>query len=243
MAKFDPGSCMEMPILHKAQLRDLRSQLEEEGEVLSGELVLLHKLQVLLDLNYDSTQVSVAKTPDLEEYPKFSSVTVQATPSLGYLLADPAWASKTLTMNSDTVEAILTVADLGDDDGDGLTNFSEAIVYNSNLNSADSDNDQSNDYFESIAGTSLTDANDYFYLQGSMNTDGFYNLEYNAKANRNYSINVSDDLINWHNWKTATATEDDITHSNIFNPSVENINGLEANSTHFFFKVDIEKQN
>ena len=54
MAKFDPASCMEMPILHKAQIRDLQSQLEEEGEVLSGELVLLHKLQVLLDLNYDS---------------------------------------------------------------------------------------------------------------------------------------------------------------------------------------------
>ena len=48
-----------MPILHKAQLRDLRSQLEEEGEVLSGELVLLHKLQVLLDLNYDSIYLRV----------------------------------------------------------------------------------------------------------------------------------------------------------------------------------------
>ena len=44
-----------MPILPKAQLRDLRSQLEAKGEVLSRELVLLQKLQVLLDsMNYDS---------------------------------------------------------------------------------------------------------------------------------------------------------------------------------------------
>ena len=48
----------------------------------------------------------------------------------------------------------------GDDDGDGVNNFYEGIIHNSNSNSTDSDNDNSSDYFEFIAGT-LTDASDY----------------------------------------------------------------------------------
>ena len=71
-----------------------------------------------------------------------------------------------------------------------------------------------------------------------MNLSGIYNIEYNSKPNRNYSISVSDDLINWYNWKTESGNGS--TQSNIFDPSVESITGLDVGSNNFFFKVDIE---
>ena len=67
-----------------------------------------------------------------------------------------------------------------------------------------------------------------------------YNLEYNTKSSREYSISVSDDLVNWYNWKTESG--DDSTHSNVFDPSVENITGLNSNSDNLFFKVNIEEE-
>lgn len=194
-----------------------------------------------LNLNYDATKVSVTKSPNLADYPKDSSVLVQATPSTGYLLSNSNWASRTLFMNEDKSYTIGTNQDTADDDGDGLNNYQEAIIYNSNLNSADSDNDNSSDYFESIAGTSLIDASDYFRLQGSMNLSGLYNLEYNSKSNRNYLIKVSDNLINWYDWKTEIGNGN--TQSNVFDPSVESITGLNSSSNNFFFRVNIEEQN
>lgn len=191
-----------------------------------------------LNLNYDSTQISVTKSPNLVNYPKDSSVLVQATPFTGYLLSNSDWASRTIFMNEDKSYTININQDTSDNDGDGLNNYQEAIIYNSDLNSTDSDNDNSSDYFESIAGTSLTDSSDFFYLQGFMNLSGIYNIEYNSKPNRNYSISVSDDLINWYNWKTESGNGS--TQSNIFDPSVESITGLDVGSNNFFFKVDIE---
>ena len=129
-----------------------------------------------------------------------------------------------------------------DDDGDGLTNYNETIVYNSNPNKSDTDNDNSSDYFESIAGTSLTDPSDYFYNEGSINASGLYDLEFNTISSREYSISVSNDLINWFIWKTESGSGG--IQSNIFDPSVEvnNITGLDSNSENFFFKVDIEEK-
>jgi hypothetical protein len=144
-------------------------------------------------------------------------------------------------MNADKSFNVNAIEDTGDADGDGLNNYEEAIVYNSNLNSSDSDNDNYSDYFESIAGTSLIDANDYFYLEGSLNSLGIYNLAFDSKLNRNYSIKISDNLDDWYDWKTESG--DGTTHTNNFDPSIESITGIDADSNNFFFKVDIEKQN
>jgi hypothetical protein len=195
-----------------------------------------------LDLSYDSSAISLTKTPDQVEYEYNTAVLVEATPYPGYVLdlTNTDWTSNTVIMNEDKSFNITSYPDFNDDDGDGLNNYNEAVIYNSNLNNPDSDNDMTNDYFESIAGTSLTDASDYFYMQGSMDVTGLYNIEYNTKSNREYSIIVSDDLTSWYNWKTESG--DGSTHSNIFDPSLESISGLNSNSPNFFFKVSIAEE-
>ena len=112
----------------------------------------------------------------------------------------------------------------GDDDGDGVNNFYEGIIHNSNSNSTDSDNDNSSDYFEFIAGTSLTDASDYFYVQSSVDLSGAFNLEFNSKSNRNYSIKVSDNLSDWHLWRTEVGNDQILSRN--FDPNSANISGL-----------------
>jgi hypothetical protein len=191
-----------------------------------------------LELNFDPTKVTVSKNPNIDNYPPDSSVLVQAVPSNGYILSNSLYSSRTILMNEDKSFNINVNEDTNDSDGDGLNNYQEAVIYNSNLYSADSDNDNSSDYFESIAGTSLIDSSDFFYLQGFMGLSGKYTLEYDSKSNRNYSINVSDDLINWYNWKIESGNGS--TQSNVFDPSVESITGLDSGSNNFFFKVDIE---
>lgn len=198
-----------------------------------------------LNLNYDTNLVSVTKTPDLTEYPRGTDVIITAIPIHGLLLAPESGFSnnqKTITMNQDEDETISVRADEdGDDDGDGVNNYLESIVHNSNSNSTDSDNDNSSDYFEFIAGTSLTDASDYFYVQSSVDLSGAFNLEFNSKSNRNYSIKVSDNLSDWHLWRMDEGNGEIL--SRIFDPNSANISGLNNNSDRFFFIVDIEKQN
>ena len=191
-----------------------------------------------LNLNFDPNKVSVTKDPDLVDYPKNSNVLVQANPNPGYILSNPDWSSRWLFIDEDESYNINTLQDIRDFDDDGLTNYQEAIIFNSNLNDTDTDKDNSSDYFEAIAGTSLIDANDYFYLRGSINISGNYNLQYDSKVNRNYSINVSNDLINWYHWKSLGG--DGSTHSNVFDPTIHVPEiGFEANSENFFFKVNI----
>ena len=193
-----------------------------------------------LDLNYDSAKISVSKTPDAADYQYNSEVLVEASPYPGYVLGNLEWLNKTIVIDENKSFSISAYPDFDDDDGDGLNNYKEAIIYNSNLNSVDSDNDMSNDYFESIAGTSLTDPSDYFNLLGSIDASGLFNLEFNSKSTRNYSISVSDDMNNWYDWKTEEGN--DATHENSFDPVLENISGLDINSEKFFFKVDIEEK-
>ena len=143
-------------------------------------------------------------------------------------------------MDEDTNINIGVQPDLdGDDDGDGVNNFDESFIYNSNSNSTDSDNDNSSDYFEFIAGTSLTDASDYFYVQSSVDLSGAFNLEFNSKSNRNYSIKVSNNLSDWHLWRTEDGNDQILSRN--FDPNSANISGLNNNSNRFFFIVDIEK--
>lgn len=196
-----------------------------------------------LDLNFDSNKISLTKSPNRIDYEYNENVHVEATPASGYVLdtTNIDWSSHTVVMNEDKSYNIYAYPDNNDDDGDGLTNYNEAIVYNSDPNNIDTDNDNLNDYFESIAGTSPTDSSDYFYKEGSINDSGLYGLEFNTVNTREYSISVSSDLINWFIWKTESGSGG--TLLNIFDPSVEidNISGLDFNSDNFFFKVDIEE--
>ena len=194
-----------------------------------------------LDLNYDSAKISVTKNPNEIDYQYNEAVLVQATPNVGYVLdtTNVDWNSHTVIMDEDKEFNISAYPDFGDDDGDGLTNYKEAIVYNSNPSSPDSDNDNSSDYFESIAGTSLTDPNDYFYKLGYIDSSGLFNLQFNTNNSREYSISVSDDLLNWHIWKIESGSGGN--HTNIFDPNVESITGLNSNSKNFFFRIEIEE--
>jgi hypothetical protein len=197
-----------------------------------------------LDLSYDTSAISLTKTPNQAEYEYNTPVLVEATPYPGYVLdlTGTDWSSNTIVMDEDKSFSITSYPDFNDNDGDGLTNYNEAVIYNSDLNDPDTDNDNSNDYFESIAGTSLTDSSDYFDMQSSMDNTGLFNIGFNTKSGREYSISVSDDLTNWYNWKTESGNGS--THSSIFDPVTEIINGLDSNSQNFFFKVNIgEEQN
>ena len=113
-----------------------------------------------LDLVYDTSKISLTKTPDNLEYDYNTSVLVEATPYPGYVLDNTStdWTSHSILMDEDKSFTISSYPDFNDDDGDGLSNYDEAIIYNSNLNNPDTDNDNTSDYFESIAKTSLTDA-------------------------------------------------------------------------------------
>ena len=109
------------------------------------------------------------KTPNEAEYEANSTVLVEANPYPGYVIDNTTkdWTSHSILMDEDKSFTIASYPDFDDNDGDGLSNYSEAVIYNSNLNNPDSDNDSTSDYFESIAKTSLTDASDYFYIHGS----------------------------------------------------------------------------
>ena len=127
-----------------------------------------------LDLNYNVNELNITKTPEQTDYQANSQVTVVATPYEGYVLGNNDWISNTILMNENKSFNITTYPDLNDNDLDGVSNYDEAIIYGSNLDSVDTDNDSSNDYFETIAGTSLTDASDYFYANGNLSLSGIY---------------------------------------------------------------------
>ena len=195
-----------------------------------------------LDLNYDPAKISVTKTPNENQYEDGTSVWVQASPLTGYLLSESLWYSAVIRMDEDRSETIVAVEDTGDDDSDGLSNYEEAIIYNSDLNNTDSDYDNRSDYYEAISGTSLIDADDYFLPVGILDSLGQYKLEFNSKPGRNYSIKVSDNLINWSNW-VLYESNNDSTSSYTFDSDAAGSLGLDIDSESFFFKVDIEKQN
>lgn len=207
------------------------------------EITSLGEIYYELNLNYDPTKVSVEKlsyfTEHPDGWPANATVLIKATALPGYVLSDNGWKSQGIHMYADRSFNIDVNQDTDDDDGDGVNNYQEAVIYNSNSDSADSDNDSSSDYFESIAGTSLTDPNDFFYLQGSMNLSGLYELEYASKSNRNYTIKVSDDLNHWYDWITESGTGSTRLHT--FNPESLSNTGLNNNSGSFFFIIDIEQ--
>ena len=101
----------------------------------------------------------------------------------------------------------------------------------------DSDGDGFSDFAEYVSGTSPIDRNDHFSHTGAYHNDQFA-LQFETKTGRTYTLSVSTDLSQWHEW--ATVSGDDLEHTLEFNASSHNISELSANSGSYFFKIEIE---
>ena len=127
-----------------------------------------------------------------------------------------------------------------DNDSDGIPDSWE-IAYGldattSNANT-DSDGDGFSDFAEYVSGTSPIDRDDYFSHSGAYYNDQFA-LQFETKTGRTYTISVSTDLSQWHEWSTVSGDESE--HTLEFNASSHNISELSTDSGSYFFKIQIE---
>ncbi len=135
---------------HSGENSGMWNDLPNEGGYNSPIGYLLELLEVSLDF-VGSSNGSIAGAGN---YELGATAILTATPNLGYTFA--GWtgdASSTANPLSITMDADKTVGanfypDLADNDGDGLTNYDEAVIYKSNLNSSDTDGDQFSDFDE-----------------------------------------------------------------------------------------------
>jgi ubiquitin len=127
-----------------------------------------------------------------------------------------------------------------DSDLDGIPDSWETTygldATTSNANT-DSDGDGFSDFAEYVSGTSPIDNDDYFSHTGAYHNDQFA-LQFETKAGRTYTLRVSADLSQWHEWTIVSG--DDLEHTLEFNASSHNISELSANSGSYFFKIEIE---
>ena len=127
-----------------------------------------------------------------------------------------------------------------DNDSDGIPDSWETTygldVSSSNANT-DSDGDGFSDFAEYVSGTSPIDRDDYFSHSGAYHNNQFA-LQFETKAGRTYTLSVSTDLSQWHEW--ATVSGDDSEHTLEFNASSHNISELSADAGSYFFKIEIE---
>jgi len=127
-----------------------------------------------------------------------------------------------------------------DNDLDGIPDSWETTygldVSSSNAET-DSDGDGFSDFAEYVSGTSPIDRDDYFSHSGAYHNNQFA-LQFETKTGRTYTLSVSTDLSQWHEW--ATVSGDDLEHTLEFNASSHNISELSANSGSYFFKIEIE---
>ena len=100
-----------------------------------------------LSLSFDSSKGNISIEPNSSYYIEGTVVTIQATPKSGYTFTGWSGNYSALTYSlSVKMDSNISVAanfsnDNADTDGDGLTNYQEAITYGSNLNSKDSNFD------------------------------------------------------------------------------------------------------
>ena len=127
-----------------------------------------------------------------------------------------------------------------DNDSDGIPDNWETTygldVSSSNANT-DSDGDGFSDFAEYVSGTSPIDRDDYFSHSGVYHNDQFA-LQFETKTGRTYTLSVSTDLSQWHEWTIVSG--DDLEHTLEFNASSHNISELSTDSGSYFFKIEIE---
>ena len=128
-----------------------------------------------------------------------------------------------------------------DGDGDGMPDSWE-ISYGLNEqvsnSGSDTDGDGISDMAEYVSGTSPIDSSDFFFYIGAYN-EGQFELLFETKVGRIYSLKVSTDLESWHNWSSISG--DDLTHTVGFNVSTHNISELSTEADSYFFKIEVEK--
>ncbi len=122
----------------------------EDGVTASSYTVAVTRAAV----NLFVSPASNGNIPGAGVYEAGSTVTLTASPDPGYVLtgwtgdASGSVTPLDITMNSDKTVGATFGPDLGDNDGDGLTNYQEIVLYGTNPDVKDSDGDGLTDDYE-----------------------------------------------------------------------------------------------
>ncbi|MDA1202772.1 MAG: leucine-rich repeat protein [Verrucomicrobia bacterium] len=147
----------------------------------------------------DTSTGTVLADPNKDTYEAGESVVVTATPNAGYLFSNwfgdviATTSSITLTMDTDKAVRANFIQDVGDNDGDGLTNYQESITYGTNPNVAET--------VSPVVG---------LYLANQMQAMAIGELVLTKDANGaftlNYDIEKSEDLQTWTTYAPHSLT-------------------------------------
>ncbi len=140
-------------------------------------------------------------TGNASPYAPNATASLSAIPSPGYLFTgwtgDVTGADNPLriVMSTDKTIGATFTEDTNDDDGDGLTNYQEIVIYQSNPQVKDTDGDGFEDGFEVITGFNPALATSTPDAQSSIRTA--VEFRFNAANGVDYRIEDSTDLIQW----------------------------------------------
>ena len=186
------------PFLIRVQVMD------ESNETTAGDfnVSILNTTDFLVTLNIEDNGTVLGAG----EYDQNASVNLVATPSLGFVFA--GWSGDFNSSESNTsfliyadfnITATFT-EDISDLDDDGLSNYYELVVFDSNISNPDTDGDGFTDFEENRTGLDPNQPNtDYKLLLDSAlaeaNASGFSSGLNWAYSNRKiYELNTSDEL-------------------------------------------------
>jgi hypothetical protein len=172
-------------------------------------------IPISLNIVYNSTKCSVMITPSKIYFLPGENVTINASANPGYLFkswsGDLISLSNTLniTMNSSLAIEANIVQDNQDSDGDGLTNYQESVMYNTNPNLKDSNGDGVEDgqavsmgyspniNFSALIAHPPTGLYSASQIQNMAMGDLVLNKNINGNFTLNFDIEQSADLQNW----------------------------------------------
>lgn len=178
-----------------------------------------------LTTSFNLLQGSLVLNPRKSFYQDNESVVISAIPKPGYLFISWAGASVTntnpitLSMSSNQSLTANFIEDIGDSDGDGLTNYQENVVYGTNPNQKDSNTDGVDDgkavllgydpLFNFAALTSHWQSNPPTGLYTSnqildLRFGGMVIGKTNNQLVLNYQIVQSTDLTNWTSYRAES---------------------------------------
>ncbi|MCX6876673.1 MAG: hypothetical protein NTW21_23125 [Verrucomicrobia bacterium] len=126
-----------------------------------------------------------------------TTVELTATPDPGYLFSKWTGDANPLTVRLDTNKTInaIFVPDGRDPDTDGLTNYQELVVYHTNPDVWDTDDDGFSDGYEVTSGFIPTDPNSSPNTQLVIYTA--VEVRFGAGLGKSYRVESSMDLVNW----------------------------------------------
>ncbi len=136
-------------------------------------------------------------------YTPNTNATLTATPNPGYVFTgwtgDASGINNPLSvlMNTDKTIGATFVQDLSDDDGDGLTNYEEIVIYGTNPTVPDTDGDGFLDGYEVLTGTSPLDPLSKPALVAVARMGTEFEFTFPAAIGSTYRIMDSLDLVTW----------------------------------------------